>query len=92
MRKRAKGLLPSRLTEDNIVEMSICDRGNALEKDVGKRQVLCPVDCSSYDLLDVYGQRTKKAMKSEDTTRINLFGEHIRTRCGRRAQDQALRW
>jgi hypothetical protein len=38
MRKRAKGLLPSRLTEDNIVEMSICDRGNALEKDVGKRQ------------------------------------------------------
>jgi hypothetical protein len=38
MRKRAKGLLPSRLTEDNIVEMSICDRGNAFEKDVGKRQ------------------------------------------------------
>jgi hypothetical protein len=38
MRKRAKRLLPSRLTEDNIVEMSICDRGNALEKDVGKRQ------------------------------------------------------
>jgi hypothetical protein len=39
MRKRAKGLWSSRLTEDNIVEMSICDRGNALEKDVGKRQV-----------------------------------------------------
>jgi hypothetical protein len=32
MRKRAKELLPSRLTEDNIVELSICDRGNALKK------------------------------------------------------------
>jgi hypothetical protein len=26
-------------------------------------------------------------MKSEDITRMNLFGEHVRTRCGHRAQD-----
>jgi hypothetical protein len=30
-------------------------------------------------------------MKFADITRMNLFGEHGRTRCGRRAQDQALR-
>jgi hypothetical protein len=39
--------------------MSICDRGNALEKDVGKRQVLCPAVNSSYDLL-VFGMERPK--------------------------------